>query len=171
MQLKIIISLLIGLLSICSLCKSQSFDSSLALRSQGQLNGIAGLGVCGGLRAGVRYHVSDRSSIELAYGFIPFIELAGEQAKIIGSAYNYYLNSSKVVTGFISILLAYNRIETTAGQFKNDLFILSPTVGFDIYSESRFGFFIRMGLVAGLGSASSGKIGFNFDIGTSLRIL
>ena len=171
MQLRLHISLLTGLLLICSLCKSQSSASSSALRTQGQLSGIAGIGASGGLRVGARYNVSDRSSVELTYGFIPFIELAGERAKIIGSAYNYYLNSSKVATGFISFLISYNRIETTSGNFKNDLFILSPTVGIDVFSESSFGLFVRMGFATGIGSASTGKIGFNFDIGTSFRIL
>ena len=170
-ELKHYIEVLAVILMTCPICTSQTIDSLYSLRLQGQLSILAGAGGSNGVHAGARYNISNSSSVELTYGIIPFIEIAGEQAKIIGTSYNYYLHPSTSSTGFFSFLLSYFRTETTEGRIKGDFFILSPTFGIDVSSESSFGLLIRMGVGTAVGPSTSGKIVFNFDIGTTYRIL
>ncbi len=123
---------------------SDSPGIDLSPRARGVTGIFAGFGV-GGLRIGGTYHTTDKTSIEAGYGVVPFLGLSGKRAKLYSAGVNYYIQHDRVGTPVIGVLAVYGNARSTNGVFEEDLYVISPMVGFDYLHQSGAHWYVKAG--------------------------
>jgi hypothetical protein len=144
--------------------------SDFSFRPQGGGYAVIGSGGVQGLRIGGKVNTTNRTSIELSIGTVPFLELSGLKARIYGTAYNYYIRGDHVATGFFSFVAAYAVVTTTSDEYEGNLLLFGPTLGVDYSPERQWSLFLRMGFAGGFSSAGKPKTTFTMDLGAGWRM-
>jgi hypothetical protein len=124
-------------------------DPAHGTRSKKPFGVLLGLASIKGIYLGGQYTFAGTKCVQVTFGNVPFVELAGYKASTVSITVNHYLSTDRMTSPYISVAFSFETLTSLSDEPLGNLYWTASNLGLDWRWRNGMNLFISAGPAIG----------------------